>query len=62
MSERAKAPGAGAPLFRPTQVDEVFGSLAFAGKAKTVEEMDEAVAEQARRAAAEANRSRRAGK
>lgn len=40
-----------APLFAPTEIDAVFGSLRFAGKAKTVEEMDSAVAAEARRRA-----------
>jgi AbrB family looped-hinge helix DNA binding protein len=40
-----------APLFAPTEIDAVFGSLRFAGKAKTVEEMDAAVAAEARRRA-----------
>ena len=40
-----------APLFAPTAVGAVFGSLPFAGKAKTVEEMAEAVAAEARRRA-----------
>lgn len=40
-----------APLFAATKVGAVFGSLAFAGKAKTIEEMDEAVAAEARRRA-----------
>ena len=40
-----------APLFAPTAVGAVFGSLPFAGKAKTVEEMAEAVAAEAQRRA-----------
>jgi AbrB family looped-hinge helix DNA binding protein len=40
-----------APLFAPTEIDAVFGSLRFAGKAKTIEEMDAAVAAEARRRA-----------
>lgn len=40
-----------APLFAPTEVGAVFGSLRFAGKAKTVAEMNEAVAAEARRRA-----------
>jgi AbrB family looped-hinge helix DNA binding protein len=40
-----------APLFAPTEIDAVFGSLHFAGKAKTIEEMDGAVAAEARRRA-----------
>ncbi|MEA3050865.1 MAG: hypothetical protein QOG84_2701 [Sphingomonadales bacterium] len=40
-----------APLFAPTEIDAVFGSLRFAGKVKTIEEMDAAVAAEARRRA-----------
>lgn len=40
-----------APLFAATETDAVFGSLAFGGKAKTIEEMDAAVAAEARRRA-----------
>jgi AbrB family looped-hinge helix DNA binding protein len=40
-----------APLFAATEVGAVFGSLAFAGKAKTVEEMGAAVRAEARRRA-----------
>ncbi|WP_114954808.1 AbrB/MazE/SpoVT family DNA-binding domain-containing protein [Sphingosinicella terrae] len=40
-----------APLFAPTQIDDVFGCLAYSGKAKTIEEMDAAVADEARRRA-----------
>lgn len=40
-----------APLFAPTEIDAVCGSLAFEGKALTIEEMDEAVAAEARRRA-----------
>lgn len=40
-----------APLFAPTEIDSVFASLPFAGKAKTVAEMDAAVREEARRRA-----------
>jgi AbrB family looped-hinge helix DNA binding protein len=40
-----------APLFAPSAIDAVFGSLPFAGKAKTVAEMDAAVAAEARRRA-----------
>ena len=39
------------PLFASTGVDSVFASLPFAGKAKTVEEMDAAVLAEARRRA-----------
>jgi AbrB family looped-hinge helix DNA binding protein len=40
-----------APLFAPTEIDAVCGSLKFEGKAKTIEEMDEAIAAEARRRA-----------
>jgi AbrB family looped-hinge helix DNA binding protein len=40
-----------APLFAPTEISAVFGSLPFAGKALTAEEMTEAVAAEARRRA-----------
>lgn len=40
-----------APLFVATEVESVFGSLAFVGPAKTVEEMDAAVLAEARRRA-----------
>jgi AbrB family looped-hinge helix DNA binding protein len=40
-----------APLFAPTDVGSVFGSLPYAGKAKTIAEMDAAVAAEARRRA-----------
>ena len=40
-----------APLFVPTEVDAVCGSLRFDGEAKSVEEMDAAVAAEARRRA-----------
>ncbi|HEX8574272.1 MAG TPA: AbrB/MazE/SpoVT family DNA-binding domain-containing protein [Allosphingosinicella sp.] len=40
-----------APLFAPTEIDAVCGSLAFEGKALTVEEMDAAIAAEARRRA-----------
>lgn len=40
-----------APLFAPTDVGSVFGSLAYGGKAKSIEEMDSAVADEARRRA-----------
>ncbi|MBL0947404.1 AbrB/MazE/SpoVT family DNA-binding domain-containing protein [Brevundimonas sp.] len=40
-----------APVFSPTQLDAVFGSLAHSGKAVTLEEMDAAVAAEARRRA-----------
>ena len=40
-----------APLFAATEVDAVFGSLVFAGKARTIEAMDAAVAAEARRRA-----------
>jgi AbrB family looped-hinge helix DNA binding protein len=40
-----------APIFAPTDLDAVCGSLPFAGEAKTIEQMDEAVAAEARRRA-----------
>jgi AbrB family looped-hinge helix DNA binding protein len=40
-----------APLFAPTEIGTVFGSLPFAGKAKTVEEMKDAVSAEAKRRA-----------
>lgn len=40
-----------APLFAPTKVDAVCGSLRFGGRALTIEEMDAAVAAEARRRA-----------
>ena len=40
-----------APLFAATEIDAVFGSLPFAGEAKTIEEMEAAVAAEARRRA-----------
>jgi AbrB family looped-hinge helix DNA binding protein len=40
-----------APLFAPTEIGAVFGSLRFAGKPQTIEEMDAAVAAEARRRA-----------
>jgi AbrB family looped-hinge helix DNA binding protein len=40
-----------APLFAATEVDAVFGSLSYAGKAKTIEEMNAAIAAEARRCA-----------
>lgn len=36
------------PQFAPTILDDVFGSLAYSGKAKTIEEMDAAIAAEAR--------------
>lgn len=39
------------PLFGATTIDEVFASLPYSGKAKTVEEMDAAVAAEAKRRA-----------
>ena len=38
-----------APVFKPTRSVEVFGSLKVAGPPKTLEEMDAAVAAEARR-------------
>ena len=40
-----------APLFEPTTVAEVFGSLKGDGRARTIEEMDAAVEAEARRRA-----------
>ena len=40
-----------AASFPPTSIEEVFGSLAYAGKAKSIEEMDAAVAAEAKRRA-----------
>ena len=40
-----------APLFAPTEIDAVCGSLRFKGRAKTIEEMNAAVAAEARRRA-----------
>lgn len=39
------------PIFAATTIDAVFGSLAYAGKAKTIEEMDAAVVAEAKRRA-----------
>ena len=38
-------------LFPATDIDAVFGSLPFAGRAKSIREMDAAIAEEARRRA-----------
>jgi AbrB family looped-hinge helix DNA binding protein len=38
-----------APIFKPTRSDEVFGSLKFSGRAKTLEEMDAGVLAEAKR-------------
>ena len=40
-----------APLLERTEIDGVFGSLGFPGKAMTIEEMSAAVAGEARRSA-----------
>lgn len=40
-----------APLFAPTTVDQVFAALAWKGKAKSLDEMEEAVKAEARRRA-----------
>ena len=40
-----------APLFAPTEPGAVFGSLPYSGKAKTIAEMDAAVAAEAQRRA-----------
>lgn len=38
-----------AAVFAPTKPEEVFGSLAYEGPARTIEDMDAAVAAEARR-------------
>lgn len=38
-----------APLFEVTRIEDVFGCLPYKGKPKTLEEMDAAVAAEARR-------------
>ena len=38
-----------APLFKPTRPDDVFGSLKYSGRAKTLEEMDAGVLAEVRR-------------
>ncbi len=38
-----------ATTFKPTRSDEVFGSLKFSGRAKTIEEMDAGVLAEAKR-------------
>jgi AbrB family looped-hinge helix DNA binding protein len=38
-----------APFFKPTRTEDVFGMLAYEGPAKTLAEMDAAVAEEVRR-------------
>jgi len=40
-----------APVFEPTEIDAVFGSLAPTGKARSLEDMDAAVAAEAKRRA-----------
>jgi AbrB family looped-hinge helix DNA binding protein len=37
------------PIFKPTTVDEVFGSLGYTGPPVSIEEMDAAVMREARR-------------
>ena len=37
------------PLFAPTRPEDVFGRLKYEGKAKTVDEMNEAIAVEVRR-------------
>ena len=39
------------PLFTPTSIAQVAGILAYQGKAKSIEEMDDAVAREAKRRA-----------
>lgn len=38
-----------APLFPPTRIEDVFGALRYKGKAKTLAEMDAAVAAEVKR-------------
>lgn len=38
-----------APIFPPTRPEDVFGSLGYIGEPKTLEEMDEGIAEEIRR-------------
>jgi AbrB family looped-hinge helix DNA binding protein len=38
-----------APLFKPTRLEDVCGSLKYSGRAKTLEEMDAGVLAEARR-------------
>lgn len=38
-----------APLFKPTRSEDVFGMLTYKGPAKTIAEMDGAVAEEVKR-------------
>jgi AbrB family looped-hinge helix DNA binding protein len=40
-----------APVFAETSVDAMFGSLGFEGKAKSIEDMDAAIAAEAKRRA-----------
>ena len=40
-----------ARLFKPTRIEDVFGSLRYAGPAKTIDEMDAAIAREAKRRA-----------
>jgi AbrB family looped-hinge helix DNA binding protein len=40
-----------APLFAPTEITAVAGSLRYSGKAITIEQMDSAIAREARRRA-----------
>jgi AbrB family looped-hinge helix DNA binding protein len=40
-----------APLFEPAEIEAIFASLPFAGKAKSLAEMDAAIAAEARRRA-----------
>ena len=61
MLETSTSPGPAAPdtraptltaspaIFSPTSVEAVFGSLAYAGKAKSIAEMDAAIAAEAKR-------------
>lgn len=38
-----------APLFAPTRAEDVFGSLPYSGKPKTIKEMNAAILAEARR-------------
>lgn len=40
-----------APLFAPTKVDDVFGALGYDGRSLSLEEMDAAIAAEAKRRA-----------
>lgn len=38
-----------APLFPPTRIEDVYGMLKYDGPAKTIDEMDQSIAEEVRR-------------